>query len=71
MPWSLDYQPVQHPELLDEFFLALGKALYLATEYEAKCDEYLRFIQLADAIQDGHDLDAAFTLVNHHRAHWA
>lgn len=68
MPWSLDYFPVQHPELLDKFFLAVGKALYLATEYEGKCREYLHMIRLTNALQEGNDFDAAFVLVRTMRA---
>jgi hypothetical protein len=64
VPWSLDYRPVRCPGLLDEFFLALGKALYLATEYEAKCGAYLNLVRLTNALSDGHGFDAALALTN-------
>ncbi|MBF0551325.1 MAG: hypothetical protein HQK60_12405 [Deltaproteobacteria bacterium] len=42
MGWSLGYLPPKEPELLDAFFLALGKALYLANAFESKCQFVLR-----------------------------
>ena len=37
MGWSLSYLGLKEPKLLDEFFLAVGKALYLASAFERKC----------------------------------
>jgi hypothetical protein len=44
--WSLDYQPPKEPELLNALFLAAGKALYLASSFEAKCQWVLRIVTI-------------------------
>jgi hypothetical protein len=46
VPWSLDYQPPKEPALLDQLFLAVGKALYLASAFEAKCQFLLRIMKI-------------------------
>jgi hypothetical protein len=58
MPWSLDYGRPKEPALLDEFFLAAGKALYIANGFEAKLRYVLRMAKLANRIKEGDDLDA-------------
>lgn len=60
MGWSLGHLPVREPARLEIFFLAVGKALFLAQEYEAKCQGILRGAQLFNALKEGHDLDAAY-----------
>jgi hypothetical protein len=55
MDWSLDYQGVKEPELLDEFFLAVGKALYWASAFERKCQWVLRMVKLTDYLEEGGD----------------
>jgi hypothetical protein len=52
MGWSLDYLKVKEPELLDEFFLAIGKALYLASAFERKCRWVLRVVKLTEQSGD-------------------
>lgn len=47
MGWSLDYLTPREPELLDQFFLAVGKALYLASAFESKCQWVLRIAKIA------------------------
>jgi orotidine-5'-phosphate decarboxylase len=45
--WSLGYlPPPKEPELLDHFFLAVGKALFLASNFEEKCRFVLRIAKL-------------------------
>ncbi|MGH8512172.1 MAG: hypothetical protein ACREUD_01480 [Gammaproteobacteria bacterium] len=51
MGWSLSYLPEKEPELLDRFFLSLGKALYLSSEFEKKCQFVLRIAKLEDRIR--------------------
>lgn len=58
MPWSLDYGRPKEPALLDEFFLAVGKALYIANGFEAKLRYVLRMAKLANRIKEDDDLDA-------------
>lgn len=62
MGWSLGHLPIREPERLDSFFLAVGKALYLSSGYEAKCRAILRLGRLTDALKGGHDLDAALAI---------
>jgi hypothetical protein len=47
MVWSLDYFPPQEPEYLDRFFLSVGKSLYLASEFELKCQQFLNILKIA------------------------
>ena len=68
MAWSISYLPPKEPDLLDDFFLAVGKALYLATSFEAKCRSVLLFTRLVDHIEQEHNLDAALTLTNQMKA---
>jgi hypothetical protein len=64
MAWSLGYLPPREPELLDDFFLAAGKCLYLANAFEKKCRWLLRFAELAHYLKDSGDFDASLDLVN-------
>jgi len=48
MGWSLDYHAPKEPLLLDRLFLAAGRALYLASSFEAKCQWVLRIVKIAD-----------------------
>lgn len=64
MGWSLDYIPPADPELLNEFFLALGKALYLATAFERKCQYILQIEKLVESLKQTNDLEASMALVN-------
>jgi hypothetical protein len=62
MGWSLDYLPIREPELLEQFFSAAGKALYLATAFEAKCRYVLRIAKLAHYYQETGDASATLAL---------
>lgn len=62
LSWSLDYHMPREPELLDEFFLALGKALYLASRFEAKCRWVLQIGSMATHLDAGGDWEAALEL---------
>lgn len=62
MGWSLNYQPPKEPELLEEFFLTVGKALYLACAFEGKCRWVLRIAKLADHYQQTGDASATMAL---------
>ncbi len=62
MGWSLNYLPAKEPELLDEFFLAVGKALYLACAFESKCKWVLRIAKLANHFEETEDASATMSL---------
>jgi hypothetical protein len=51
MGWSLSYLGLKEPKLLDEFFLAVGKALYLASAFERKCKWVLRVVKLTEHLE--------------------
>lgn len=59
MSWSLDFHAPREPELLDTFLLALGKALYLACSFEAKCRWVLQVAVMADHFEATGDWQAA------------
>jgi hypothetical protein len=56
MGWALNSQPLKQPELLNEFFVIVGKALYLASAFEAKCRYVLRIVNVAEYAENGGDL---------------
>ena len=63
MGWSISYNlPVKEPKLLDEFFLAVGKALYLASNFESKCQFVLRIAKLANHYEQNEDTSATIEL---------
>ncbi len=62
MGWSLSYLPPKERGLLDGFFLALGKALYLASAFEEKCRFVLRIAKLADHYEQTGDTSATLAL---------
>ena len=62
MGWSLDYQKPREPELLDRFFLAVGKSLYLASAFEAKCQWVLRIVKMASHYERTGDASATVEL---------
>jgi hypothetical protein len=63
MGWSLDYLKVKEPELLDEIFLAIGKALYLATAFERKCRWVLCLVKLTEDFDQSGEISAMRALV--------
>ncbi|WP_162641518.1 hypothetical protein [Streptosporangium sp. 'caverna'] len=52
MSWSLSRLKPREPELLDATFLSAGRALYLANEFESKCQFVLRISNLISVVQD-------------------
>jgi hypothetical protein len=64
MTWSLGLLPPNEPILLDEFLLALGKCLYLASAFERKCRWMLGLLELRERLKVTDGLDAALELVN-------
>ena len=58
MGWSLSYHPPKEAALLDEFFLAVGKALYLANAFESKCRFVLRTAKLVQHFEETDDASA-------------
>lgn len=58
MGWSLGYLPVRERQYIDDYLLAVGKALYVASCYEKKCLWVLRIAKLADQYESNPDLDA-------------
>jgi hypothetical protein len=66
MPWSLDYLGPKEPELIDEFLLAVGKAVYLAAAFESKCGyllELARLVHRLDVKPVDEDISATFELL--------
>ena len=63
MGWSLDYQGAKDLARIEEFLLAVGKALYLASAFEAKCRGMLQIARIVRHLEHmGDDLDAACEL---------
>ena len=63
MGWSPNYQPIREPELLDEFFLSVGKALYIACSFEHKCRWLLKCTDLIELHEKTKDIEASLLLV--------
>jgi hypothetical protein len=57
MGWSLNHQQPREPELIDAYLLALGKAVYLASNFEHKCRWILRLIKLGTRWESDGDVD--------------
>lgn len=47
MGWSLSYLEPKELELLNSFFMIIGKALYLVNSFESKCQYILRLAKIA------------------------
>ncbi|WP_020176641.1 hypothetical protein [Methyloferula stellata] len=62
MAWSISHQQLKEPELLDEFFLIIGKALYMASAFEEKCKYVLGVVKLTEYFKEGGNLSATETL---------
>jgi hypothetical protein len=62
MGWSLNYHPPQEPELLDSFFLSVGKSLYFANAYESKCRYVLQVFRIVNCYRETQDASAAWDL---------
>jgi hypothetical protein len=59
MGWSIAYRPLKNPLLLNAFLLSVGKALYLATMFEAKCRYILRLGRIVVSYEKTGDASAA------------
>lgn len=57
MGWSLDRLPPIEPDLQDRFFLTVGRALYLASEFERKCKWLLRIAKIANHVRETQEFD--------------
>jgi len=62
MSWSLTLVVPEEPELLDLFFTAVGKSLYLSNGFEYKCSYLLRFIKISEHYFQTNDADATHEL---------
>jgi glycerophosphoryl diester phosphodiesterase len=62
MGWSLGYSVPEQPQLIDEFLLAVGKCLYLASAFEEKCKCVLRVAKIAATYEEHGDASAAMVL---------
>lgn len=62
MGWSLNSLPIRECNLLERFFPAAGKALCLATAFEAKCRYVLRIANLAHHCGETGDASAMMGL---------
>lgn len=56
MGWTLNSDLLERTQQLDEFFLAIGKALCLASTFEAKCTYILRIINVTEYHKNGGQL---------------
>lgn len=62
MGWSLNRRAPKEAETLDEFLLAVGKAVYLATAFQMKCRYVLRLAKLAHHYKKTGDASATMAL---------
>jgi hypothetical protein len=49
--WSVGYQLPPESDLIDEILLAVGKALYLANNFESKCKVMLQAANIVDIME--------------------
>ncbi|MGC4002420.1 MAG: hypothetical protein QM811_04465 [Pirellulales bacterium] len=63
MGWSLGYNTPIDSDLIDNYLLAVGKALFLATAYEHKCRFVLRIAKLANHYETTGDASATAALI--------
>jgi hypothetical protein len=62
MGWSLTYREPKEPKLLEQFFLSIGKALYLASSFESKCQYVLRIVKIGAVYDSSNDVTATMAL---------
>jgi hypothetical protein len=53
MSWTISLQKPENESLLERYFVAVGKALCIATNFEDKCYHVLRMHRITNAIKDG------------------
>jgi len=63
LPWTLDLQPPPESIRLDNYFLAVGKALCLATNFEYNCKFVFNILAFIKTCETEKDFDAARELV--------
>ena len=63
MPWTLDLRPPPESIRLDNYFLAVGKALCVATNFECNCKFVLNILAFIKTHEIEKDWDAAAELV--------
>lgn len=63
MGWLLTGRPGDRDVAFDDFFLVVGRALYIATGFEAKCRYILRLWRLVEHFRETGDASASLELV--------
>ena len=63
MPWLIGWKEPDSISLANQFFSTLGRALYLANSFEAKCGHILKAERIAAKFGELGDADAAVQLV--------
>jgi hypothetical protein len=63
MCWSLSLDVPEDTELLDLFFTAAGKSLYLANAFESKCSSLLQMMKLVEHYTLTKDAEASLALI--------
>ena len=53
MSWTISLKRPENESLLEAYFVAVGKALCIATNFEDKCYHVLRMHRITNAIRDG------------------
>ena len=60
MIWAISPSTNKTPQALDSLMLALGKSLYLACEFERKCQYVFRILRLNEVLQGSDNVEATF-----------
>ena len=63
MAWSTNFQPIRESDSLDLFLLIAGKALYLATTFEKRCQYVLRTAKIDEHYLQTSDASSVWHLV--------
>jgi hypothetical protein len=63
MCWSLSLAVPEEPELVELFFTAAGKSLYLAGAFESKCSSLLRTMKFVEHYMRTKDAEASLGLI--------
>lgn len=62
MGWTINYATLRSPHDLDAFLQVVGRALYIATEFERKCKSVLGVTHIVDSYALTGDASASFAL---------
>ncbi len=57
MSWTISLRKPKNKDLLNRYFLSVGKALCIANEFEAKCNHALRVHRVTNASRAGKSFD--------------